>query len=130
VKVQYQLVDIETKKAIPIGDEFAIIDFMKTDFGKGESMTWDEAAILFGDPFAVPPIGVIIGASPSEAAREAIGVKGGDNMTEDFINELLAAAEQDSWCQECGLEHIAPVLAKILQNAGKEVPVWLKGCLR
>ena len=72
MKVQYQLVDVETKKAIPIGNVFQIVDFMKSDFDKEGAMSWDEAAILFGDPFATPPAGIIYGTSPIEAARKAI----------------------------------------------------------
>jgi hypothetical protein len=38
MKVQYQLVDVETKKAIPIGDEIEIVDFMG-DFDNPEPMS-------------------------------------------------------------------------------------------
>ena len=72
MRVQYQLVDVETKMAIRIGDEFNIADFMKSDFGKEGVMSWDEAAILFGDPLTEPPAGTIYYMPPIKVTRKAI----------------------------------------------------------
>lgn len=66
MKVQYQLVDIETGKAIPIDEVFEIVDYMKPNFDKGDTISWHVAAVLFGDPFAIKPQGVIVGESPIE----------------------------------------------------------------
>ena len=72
MRVQYQLVDVETRKAIPVGEVFELVDCMKTYFGKGEPMSWLENIILCGDPLSIKnPVG-ILGTSPVEAARKAI----------------------------------------------------------
>jgi hypothetical protein len=51
-------------------------------------------------------------------------------MTESDLNDLLIAAKEDGWCQECGLEHIAPMLARLLKESGREIPAWLTRCVR
>ncbi|MCK4828799.1 hypothetical protein KA005_74430 [bacterium] len=40
MKVQWQLVDIETKKIVKVGDEFELIDFMKQYLGRSISFIW------------------------------------------------------------------------------------------
>jgi len=75
MEAQYQLVDVETKKAINVGKEFEIIDLMRFDFDNPEPISWDEAAILFGDPFSVPVLG-ILGTSPIAAARKSLAREG------------------------------------------------------
>lgn len=72
MKVQYQLVDVETKKAIPVGEVFEIIDDAGHGFDNTPPMSWKEAAILFGDPLAIPTKGVIYGVSPIAAARKSL----------------------------------------------------------
>lgn len=73
MKVQYQLVDVETKKAIPIGDEFVVVDYINEFFDKNAHLCWGEAAVLFGDPLSqqINPVG-ILGVSPVRAAMDAI----------------------------------------------------------
>ncbi|MEN6507403.1 MAG: hypothetical protein ABFD63_01210 [Smithella sp.] len=72
MKVQYQLVDVETKKAILVGDEFQVVDYINRFFRHEAHLCWREAAILFGDPLAqINPVG-ILGESPIAAARKTI----------------------------------------------------------
>jgi len=72
MKVQYQLVDVETKKSILVGDEFEVVDYINEFFDKKAHLCWGECAILFGDPLAqINPAG-ILGESPTTAARKAI----------------------------------------------------------
>lgn len=60
MKVQWQLVDIETKKTISVGEEFELIDFMKRYFDEGKPISWDEAVIFYGDPLSLKnPIGIL-----------------------------------------------------------------------
>ena len=89
MKVQYQLVDVETKKAIKIGDEFKIV---MADFGKEERMSWTVAAMLFGDPFAEPPAGIIYGTSPIEAARKNMEAISPDVIFRPFVGADLPLA--------------------------------------
>ena len=59
MKVQWQLVDIETKKVIKVDDEFELVDFMRRYFD-GSTMNWEEASLLFGDPTSIKnPIGLL-----------------------------------------------------------------------
>lgn len=52
MKVQWQLVDIETKKVVKVDAEFELIDFMERYFD-GSVMSWGEAFLLFGDPMSI-----------------------------------------------------------------------------
>jgi hypothetical protein len=71
MKVQYQLVDVETKKAIKIGEEFELVG-TECLFDKGEWMPWFIAVKFFGDPMAITNPVSILGISPIEAARNAL----------------------------------------------------------
>jgi hypothetical protein len=60
MKVQWQLVDIETGKAVSVGEKFELIDFMKSYFYRKINMDWSEACTLFGDPMSIKnPIGIL-----------------------------------------------------------------------
>lgn len=63
MKVQWQLIDIETKKSIPVDEVFEAIDAMKYLFDGQISMSMRAAFFLFGDPtIPKPHLGVIKGA--------------------------------------------------------------------
>jgi len=74
MKVQYQLVDVETKKSIPIDEVFEIVDFKDFRFGRKDAMSWLEAKILFGDPMSIKNPTGVLGKSPIAAAREALKI--------------------------------------------------------
>jgi hypothetical protein len=60
MKVQWQLIDIKTKKGVAVGEEFELVDFMKTYFDRKEGMDWVEAIILFGNPTSIKnPVGIL-----------------------------------------------------------------------
>ena len=46
---QWQIIDVETKKAITVGESFELVDFCKKDFDKEATVSYSEARILFGD---------------------------------------------------------------------------------
>ena len=54
MRLQWKLVDVETKAEIPVGPAFEVVDL-----DLGSSLIWHEAMILFGEPQANIPIGVI-----------------------------------------------------------------------
>jgi len=39
MKAQWQIVDTETKKAIPLGEEFELVDFCQKDFNGKTTMS-------------------------------------------------------------------------------------------
>ena len=60
MKAQWQIIDLETGKAISVGEEFELVDFMKRYFDNEEAMSMEEAGLLFGDPTAIKnPIGIL-----------------------------------------------------------------------
>ena len=60
MKVQWQIVDLETKKAISVGEKFELVGFMKRYFNNEDAMSMEEACLLFGDPTAIKnPIGIL-----------------------------------------------------------------------
>lgn len=59
MKVQWQLVDMETGKAVKVGDEFELIDYMKKDFDEELSMDWIEACLFYGNPLSPQPKGIL-----------------------------------------------------------------------
>lgn len=72
MKVQYQLVDVGTKRVIAVGDEFELVDFAKTYFDQGEPWSWGEAAVICGDPLSIEhPMG-ILDISPIKTQRKAV----------------------------------------------------------
>jgi len=44
---------------------------------------------------------------------------------DEIINELVKAVDEDRWCQECGLEHVAPAVLKLLNHLECAAPDWL-----
>lgn len=60
MKVQWQLMDIETKETVRVGEEFELVDFMKSYFNEKTAISWEESCNLFGDPMAIKnPLGFI-----------------------------------------------------------------------
>jgi len=59
MKVQWQIVDVETGESISIGSPFEIVDCIKCCFGNVPPMAWADAIVVFGDPTARKNIGVI-----------------------------------------------------------------------
>jgi len=60
MKAQWQIVDLDTGRAIVIGSEIELVDFCKTYFEEGEAMSYEEARALFGDIDTIPnPIGIL-----------------------------------------------------------------------
>lgn len=53
MKVQWQLVDVETGKAIKIEEEFELAGHCKHLFDQEGTMPYDEAKMLFGDIDAI-----------------------------------------------------------------------------
>ncbi len=73
MKAQWQIIDVETKKVIPVGRKIELVDFCKHDFDEGRPMSWLEATMLFGDPSStVIPRGIIRGLSPIKSAMKSI----------------------------------------------------------
>lgn len=59
MKAQWQLMDVETKKCITIGKELELVDYIKFLFDGNNSICWEDAMILFGDPADKTPMGVL-----------------------------------------------------------------------
>ena len=49
MKAQWQLVDIETGRAIKVEDEFELTDFCKSYFNDQFIMSYEEASFIFGE---------------------------------------------------------------------------------
>ena len=52
MNVQWQVIDLDTKKAISVGERFELVEFCKEYFDGATEMSFQEAFILFGDPGA------------------------------------------------------------------------------
>lgn len=61
MKVQWQLVDIETHKAVIVGEDFEVIDSMRETYFTGSTrIDWCESNMMFGNPTAIQnPIGIL-----------------------------------------------------------------------
>ncbi|MEN6423224.1 MAG: hypothetical protein ABFD76_14895 [Smithella sp.] len=61
MKVQWQLVDIKTKRAVIVGNDFELIDSMRESYFTGNvRIPWSESNMMFGHPTAIKnPIGIL-----------------------------------------------------------------------
>lgn len=61
MKVQWQLVDIKTKRAVIVGNDFELIDSMRESYFTGNvRIPWSESNMMFGDPTAIQnPTGIM-----------------------------------------------------------------------
>lgn len=73
MKVQWQLVDIETKKpVVSVGKKFDILDCSDI-YKTGQLITWAEAKLMFGNPMSdIIPKGLIRGLSPIDMVRKSV----------------------------------------------------------
>ena len=67
MKAQWQIVDVETGKAIKIDGEFELVDFCKNLFDENEAMSYSEARRFFGDIDSIRNTIGILGRSPIES---------------------------------------------------------------
>jgi uncharacterized protein (UPF0212 family) len=47
-------------------------------------------------------------------------------LIETTLNKIVIAAEQDHWCQECGLDTTKSALYEILVEFKMDIPKWLQ----
>lgn len=61
MKAQWQLVDIETHKAVIVGEDLDLIDSFREDyFTGGIRISWVESNMMFGDPISIQnPVGIL-----------------------------------------------------------------------
>ena len=60
MKVQWQLVDIDTNNKLNVGEVFELVDFMERYFDNKQTISWFEAEIFFGNPTTnKTPIGIL-----------------------------------------------------------------------
>lgn len=74
----------------------------ENDEGLGQ---YDNSGLLCGMP-------IVTIEQQVRFRKQAIEIESQLMKARELLNEFIAAADEDNWCQECGLENINPVKEK------------------